>query len=51
MKEFTADNIRSVRPANGLHTRYYDVVKEKIATEDIPFGKPLAEGMIEGGIE
>jgi len=48
---FTADNIRSVRPANGLHTRYYDVVLGKKAKCDVAFGKPLTEDMIQGGIE
>ena len=38
---FTPDNIRSIRPANGLHTRYYDDILGKIATEDIEAGTAL----------
>ena len=40
---FTADNIRSIRPACGLHTRYYDeLIDGRIAARDIPFGTPLS---------
>ncbi len=40
---FTADNIRSIRPACGLHTRYYDeLIGGKRASRDIPFGTPLS---------
>ena len=39
----TADNIRSIRPACGLHTRYYDdLIDGKRAARDIPFGTPLS---------
>lgn len=39
----TADNIRSIRPACGLHTRYYDeLIGGKKAARDIPFGTPLS---------
>ena len=38
---FTADNIRSIRPANGLHTRFLgDVLGQKAAC-DIESGTPL----------
>ncbi|MDO5444261.1 MAG: pseudaminic acid synthase [Eubacteriales bacterium] len=40
---FTADNIRSIRPACGLHTRYYDeLINGRVAARDIPFGTPLS---------
>lgn len=40
-EKFTAENIRSVRPAYGLHPRYYDEVLGKIATSDLKFGAAL----------
>ena len=40
---FTEDNIRSIRPACGLHTRYYDeLIGGKCASRDIPLGTPLS---------
>ncbi len=42
-EEFTAENIRSIRPACGLHTRYYEqLLNSKKAARDIPFGTPLS---------
>lgn len=40
-EKLTAENIRSIRPSNGLHPKYYEVVLGKTATQDLPFGKPL----------
>lgn len=37
----TPENIRSIRPAQGLHPRYYDDVIGKKATKDLKFAKPL----------
>jgi sialic acid synthase SpsE len=45
-ESFTADNIRSIRPAMGLSTRRYEEVLAKTAACDIEMGTPLAEGMI-----
>jgi len=45
---FTRDNVRSVRPGLGLHTRYLDDVIGKVAKSDIEFGTPLAADMVEG---
>lgn len=42
-ERFTSENIRSIRPACGLHTRYYeDLIKSKIAKRDIEFATPLS---------
>ena len=43
---FTPDTVRSIRPANGLHTRYYDDIIGKTATTDIPAGTALAWNLI-----
>lgn len=40
---FTQDNIKSIRPACGLHTRYYDeLINGRKAKRDIVFGTPLS---------
>ena len=39
---FTADNVRSIRPGHGLHTRHYDAVLGRSAKRDIKKGTPLA---------
>ena len=44
---FTAKNVRDVRPAFGLETKYYDYVIGKRASCDIPFATPLWFEMIE----
>lgn len=38
---FTADNLRSIRPAMGLHPRHYEDVLGQKATQDIAAGTPL----------
>ncbi len=43
---FTPDNVRSIRPANGLHTRYYEGIIGKTAAQDIDAGTPLAWPLI-----
>ncbi len=45
---FTVENIRSIRPANGLHTKYYKDVLGKKAAKNLEFGEPLQEEHIEG---
>ncbi|MDD5431147.1 MAG: pseudaminic acid synthase [Candidatus Pacebacteria bacterium] len=44
---FTAENIRSVRPAFGLETKYFDEIVGKKATKDIEFGTPLSWEMVD----
>lgn len=44
---FTAENVRSIRPANGLHTRHYETVLGTCAARDISKGTPLAADMLE----
>lgn len=39
----TRDNVRSIRPGHGLHTRYYDEVLGKTAQKDLKRGEPLKE--------
>jgi pseudaminic acid synthase len=45
---FTAENVRSIRPGNGLHTRYWREVIGRCATQDIQRGMPLTWDMVGG---
>lgn len=45
---FTKDNIRSVRPATGLKTKYYEEVIGRKALRDLEYGDPLKADDIEG---
>jgi pseudaminic acid synthase len=45
-EKFTKENIRSIRPSNGLHTKYYEEILGKTAREDILFGTPLRWSLI-----
>lgn len=40
-EKFTAENIRSIRPSNGLHPKYYEEILGKTANCDLKFGTPL----------
>ena len=42
-EKFTPENIRSIRPSNGLHTRYYEDILGKTAKCDLEFGTPMRE--------
>lgn len=44
---FSPDNIRSVRPGFGMHTRYYEEVLGKRAKYDIDMGTPLSWKLVE----
>jgi len=50
-EKFTSKNIRSIRPANGLETKYYVDILGKPATQDIEFGTPLSWELIYGNNE
>ena len=43
---FTPENVRSVRPAHGLHTRYLEQVIGRHATRDLEAGTPLAWDLV-----
>jgi pseudaminic acid synthase len=40
-EQFTPDNVRSIRPADGLHPRHLDEILGRTASTDIPRGTPL----------
>ncbi len=44
--EFTAETVRSIRPADGLHTRFLDQVLGRHASRDIARGTPLAWDLV-----
>ena len=46
-EELTPENIRSVRPAFGMHTMYYEEVLGRKAKEDIAKGTPLGWGLLQ----
>jgi pseudaminic acid synthase len=43
---FTKQNVRSIRPADGLHTRYFNEVVGKRAACDVERGTPLSWGLV-----
>lgn len=43
----TPENIRSIRPTNGLKPKYFESVLGTRATRDLKFGEPLSFDMIE----
>jgi pseudaminic acid synthase len=45
---FTPENVRSIRPANGLHTRHYDEILGKTASQDVVAGTALDWRLING---
>ncbi len=44
---FTAENLRSIRPSGGLHTRHLNELIGRKATRDIVAGTPLAWEMVD----
>lgn len=44
---FTEENVRSIRPGVGLHTKYYEDILGKKAVQTIKKGTPLSWGLIE----
>ncbi len=45
-EKFTSENVRSIRPGHGLHTRYLDVILGKTAKSDFIKGTPLSWDMV-----
>jgi pseudaminic acid synthase len=43
---FTKQNVRSIRPADGLHPRYFDEVLGKCAARDVERGTPLSWALV-----
>ncbi|RKT32217.1 N-acetylneuraminate synthase [Roseovarius halotolerans] len=43
---FTPENLRSIRPATGLHTRHYDSLLQSRASTHIKAGTPLSWGLV-----
>jgi pseudaminic acid synthase len=46
---FTKQNVRSIRPADGLHPRHFNEVLGKRAACDVERGTPLGWPLVEGG--
>jgi sialic acid synthase SpsE len=49
MKEgeiFTTENVRSIRPSKGLHTRYLEKILGRRALKDIEKGTPLSFDLV-----
>ena len=46
-EEITTDNVRSIRPSTGLKPKYLSSILGKRAKQEISFGTPLVEHMIE----
>lgn len=44
---FTPENLRSVRPAFGLHTKYYEELLGKRVTRDVKLGTPMSFSLVE----
>lgn len=43
-ERFSSENIRSVRPGNGLHPKFYaELIEGKVASRNIKSGSPLSE--------
>lgn len=45
-EDFTEENVRSIRPGYGLHTRYYDKILGKFAKKSVTRGTPLSWELI-----
>ncbi len=45
-EKISPENVRSIRPHNGLHTMYYEEIMGKTAVCDIQMGTPLAWDLI-----
>ncbi len=45
---FTPENMRSIRPAFGLHTKYFEEILGKHALQDLEKGTPMSFSYVEG---
>ncbi len=45
-EELSAENVRSIRPGHGMHTRYLEQVMGRKATKDIAAGTPLSWDLV-----
>lgn len=45
---FTPENVRSVRPAFGLHTKYYEEILGRQAARDVKMGTPMSWDLVAG---
>lgn len=45
---FTRENVRSIRPGHGLHTRHIEQVLGRQAARDVPRGTPLSWDLLSG---
>lgn len=45
-EKFTAENVRSIRPGYGLHTRYLQSILNQMAVSDIARGTPMKWGFV-----
>ena len=50
-EEFTASNIRSIRPGLGMKPKYFEQILGRRASRNLQFGEPLQPSMIDGGLE
>jgi pseudaminic acid synthase len=44
---FTTENLRSVRPGNGLHTKYYEEILGKKISKDAKLGTPMTWDLVD----
>ena len=49
-ERFSLENVRAIRPGNGLHTRHLDDIIEQNASRDIKKGTPLSWNLV-GGLQ
>ena len=50
-EKFSIENVRSIRPSNGMAPKYYAQIIGKTAKCDIAYGEPLQGEMVEGFYE
>lgn len=45
---FSSENVRSIRPGHGMHTRHLDLILGKKALNDVKKGTPISPDFVEG---